>query len=92
MAFAINFMVTTQPIKGDVLSMEGTPVADHATSSPQTVPEGCNYVTISADGAHTFSFDDNALVSAGFQDKTYRTLNAGTFSFPVVAGTVITVA
>lgn len=94
MAFAINFMYTTQPIKGDVLPMEGTPVANHQTTSTQTVPEGCNYVTISTDGAHTISFNDGtySLVGSQFQNKTFRTLVAGNFSFPVAVGTVITVA
>lgn len=53
----INWMALTQPIKGDVLPMEGNPVADAetvaSTGTSNAAPEGAQYASVWCDVAST---------------------------------------
>jgi len=92
MAFRINFLQINQPIKGDVLPMEGNPVADYATTSPATAPVGTQYITVEHDGAAEVQVDNLKGVLDGYQNKKFGRLNAGFLNVPnVVEGSVITV-
>jgi len=93
MAFQINFMAPVQLTKDGVLPTEGLPVDDAKSSSPQTIPEGCQYVTISHDAAISFSLSDFGGAFPDICDgKTFTRLNSGDISFPVTVGAVLTVA
>lgn len=92
MAFRINFLALNQPIKGDVLPMEGNPVATYSTSTSATAPVGTQYVTISHDGAIEVQVDGLDGVSDAYQNKKFGMVGAGTLNIPNVSeGAVITV-
>lgn len=92
MAFRINFLMTNQPIKGDVLPMEGNPAADYATTSPQTAPVGTQYITVDHDGAIQVQVTNLKGVATQYQNKKFGRVNAGALNVPnVEEGSVITI-
>ena len=92
MAFRINFLMTNQPIKGDVLPMEGNPVANYATTSPQTAPVGTQYITVDHDAAIEVQVSGLKGVSDEYQNKKFGRANAGSLNVPnVEEGSIITI-
>ena len=70
----INWMQLSQPIKGDVVTMEGNAVSDYespaTTVASGVAPEGAQYASVWADVAikvEASNLDENA----GFSDKEY---------------------
>lgn len=91
----VNWMQMNQPIKGDVLPMEGNPVSD--TESPATgvasglAPQGAQYASVWATGVTQVQANNLKDVIDGYQNKIF-TLPANTIlNIPNVEAGVTTI-
>lgn len=92
MAVYFNPMFANQTKSGgDTLNIQGNPAANHSTSSPYTVPEGAQYVSVWSDAVFTVSATN---LKDGKGDGLTSIYPANTVvSIPNVTGkTVITIS
>lgn len=93
MAVSFNPMKLTQPTaNGDAVQMQGNnTVANHSTTSPYTVPEGADYVTVSSDAAATITATPLLNNQTGYSTRYEGAFNVDIPN--VIPGvTIITVA
>lgn len=90
----VNWVQLNQPIKGDVLQMEGNPVSDTSTpasGTPVTAPEGAQYASVWATVATQVQANNLEGVSDAYQNKIF-TLPANTLlQIPNVTPNVTTI-
>jgi len=65
----VNWMQKSQPIKGDLLPIEGNPVSNHTVTASgvatSAAPQGTQYVSLWSDAAATVSASALADVTLG---------------------------